>query len=154
MKVFIENEAGSNLKNLHDEKSLEYQKTIDVARPYPYPYGFILNTTAEDGDNVDAFVITNKALKRGEIVEVEVLGLMEQFEDSWNPMSTKEECDHNVITILKGDENIRMNETVQHNLREFVLHVFDNIQVNKTRVGDFLDKNAAMNYISEQIDSK
>ena len=69
MKVFIENEAGSKFKNLFDEKKLEFKKTIQVSRAYPYPYGFILNTTGEDGDNVDVFVLTKKLLKKGEVVE-------------------------------------------------------------------------------------
>ena len=59
MKVFIENEAGSNKKNIFDEKSLEFEKQVDVSRSYPYPYGFVLNTTVEDGDNVDCFVLTD-----------------------------------------------------------------------------------------------
>ena len=36
MKVFIENEAGSKVKNLFDEKRLEYEKSIEVSRAYPY----------------------------------------------------------------------------------------------------------------------
>jgi len=55
MKVFIENEAGSNKKNIFDEKSLDFEKQVEVSQSYPYPYGFVLNTTAEDGDSVDCF---------------------------------------------------------------------------------------------------
>ena len=67
MKVFIENEAGSDKKNLYNEKTLEYKKTVTVSKKYPYAYGFILNTTSEDGDNVDAFIITDKKLKAGQL---------------------------------------------------------------------------------------
>ena len=100
MKVFIENEAGSNIKHLYDEKKFELHDTMQVARAYPFPYGFILNTTGEDGDNLDVFVLTNKTLKTGEIVEVEIIGLMEQFEKSWGPDKGKEEMDHNIIAQL------------------------------------------------------
>ena len=68
MKVFIENEAGSNQKNLYNEKTLEYRKTVGVSRKYPYPYGFILETTSGDGDNLDCFILTEKKLKTGSIV--------------------------------------------------------------------------------------
>ena len=38
MKVFIENEAGSNIKNIHDEKTLEHKRRVEVSRPYPFPH--------------------------------------------------------------------------------------------------------------------
>lgn len=63
MKIFIENEAGSDQKNLYNEKTLEYKKTVTVSRKYPYPYGFALDTTSGDGDNVDVFVITDQKIK-------------------------------------------------------------------------------------------
>mgnify|MGYP001570857230 CR=1 FL=1 len=66
MKAFIENEAGSNQKNIYNEKTLEYKKTVTVSRKYPYPYGFILDTTSGDGDNLDVFVLTEKKLKSGQ----------------------------------------------------------------------------------------
>ena len=148
MKVFIENEAGLKLKNIFDEKKLKFQKTIKVSREYPYPYGFILNTTAEDGDNVDVFIITKKKLKQGEIIDVEVIGLMEQFEVSWDLNKKKEEIDHNVIAKLKNDKTFEFNELTRSELRNFVTHVFDYVMLNKTRIGKFLGRKEAIEYIN------
>jgi len=67
MKVFIENEAGSNQKNLYNEKTLEYRKTVTVSREYPYPYGFILDTISGDGDNLDCFITTDAKLETGQV---------------------------------------------------------------------------------------
>ena len=50
MKVFIQNEAGSFVKHSHDEKTLERKREERVSGAYPFPYGFILGTTAEDGE--------------------------------------------------------------------------------------------------------
>ncbi len=152
MKVFIENQAGSHWKNLFDEKRLEFQERIKVARAYPFPYGFILNTTAEDGDNVDAYVLTKTPLKTGEIIEVEVIGLMEQFEKSWDESKGEEDIDHNVIVVPKNDDSLTLNEEVQTELKAFVLHVFDDIRANKTRIGEFKSKEAALKYIKEHLD--
>ena len=118
-----------------------------VSKAYPYPYGFILNTTGEDGDNVDVFVLTNKRLKSGEIVEVEIIGLMEQFEKSWNSKKTTEEIDHNIIARLKNDKSVPFDHDVKEELKEFVLHVFDHVEINKTRIGEFKDKEDALRYI-------
>ena len=52
-----------------------------AARQYPFPYGFVLETTNEDGGNVDCFVITPRELKTGQIVDCRPVGLMEQIED-------------------------------------------------------------------------
>lgn len=148
MKVFIENEADSNKKNLYNEKTLEHKKTVTVSRKYPYPYGFILDTTSGDGDNVDVFIITDKQLKSGQIVECEPIGLMEQIEKSWNK-SEKDtgEIDHNVLMALKDSEHITVSDNTKKLLTDFVLHVFDHIQPNKNRAGDFLNKESALKYI-------
>lgn len=153
MKVFIENESKSRVKNIFNEKTFEFIKTMPVSREYPFPYGFVLNTTAEDGDNVDAFVLTNKKLKSGQIVDCEPIGLMEQFEQSWDSKKLNvEEVDHNVLMIIKGEEKININAVYENLLSEFVKHVFDNIQLNKTRIGRFLGKEDAIKYISKHFD--
>jgi inorganic pyrophosphatase len=69
MKVFIQNEADSFVKNFHDEKTLGFMGAARVSRAYPLPYGFILNTTGDDGLNVDCFVLTKSSLRTGQIVE-------------------------------------------------------------------------------------
>lgn len=154
MKVFIENEAGSDQKNLYNEKTFEYEKTVTVSRKYPYPYGFIPDVTSGDGDNVDAFIITDKELKAGQIVECEPVGLMEQIEKSWDEAGGDAEVvDHNVLMVLDGSDRIAVSDDVKDRLTDFVLHVFDHIRPNKNRVGDFLDKQAALQYIEKCKDT-
>jgi hypothetical protein len=80
IKVFIENEAGSSIKNTYDEKTLELIGSAEVARPYPYPYGFVLDTLSGDGDCVDCFVVTEKALRSGDMVACSPVHLLQQHE--------------------------------------------------------------------------
>ncbi|MCL1594404.1 MAG: inorganic diphosphatase, partial [Actinomycetia bacterium] len=54
--VFIENEAGSVIKQHFDEATLSIERTEHVGAAYPFPYGFIPETLAPDGDAVDCFV--------------------------------------------------------------------------------------------------
>lgn len=148
MKVFIENEAGSDQKNLYNEKTLEYKKTVPVSRAYPYPYGFILDTSSGDGDNLDCFIITDKALKSGQIIECEPIGLMEQLEKSWDETKGDvEEVDHNILAVLPGDNPNVVSDELKTRLTDFVLHVFDHIRPNKNRVGNFLNKQEALEHI-------
>jgi inorganic pyrophosphatase len=81
MKVFMHKEAGWCVKNFYDEKTLTFTGTARVSRAYPLPYGFILNTTGDDGLNVDCFVLTKTSLHTGQIVECDPVGLMEQIGD-------------------------------------------------------------------------
>ncbi|OGF83314.1 hypothetical protein A3B18_01550 [Candidatus Giovannonibacteria bacterium RIFCSPLOWO2_01_FULL_46_13] len=143
MKVFIENEAGYSQKNLYNEKTREYKKTVTVSRKYPFPYGFVLETTSGDGDNLDCFVITEQKLKTGQIVECEPIGMMEQVEDG------KE--DNNILAKLDG-EDVIIDAAIKDTLTEFVSHVFDHRPGKVVRVGRFLNKKDAEKYINQCLD--
>lgn len=134
MKVFIENEAGSNQKNLFNEETLEYKKTVEVSRKYPYPYGFILETKSDDGDNLDCFILTTKLLKTGDIVDVEPVGMFEQIEDG------KE--DHKILAKING-ENITISEETKETFKDFTANVFSHRQGKTISIGRFLDKGEA-----------
>ena len=143
LKVFIQNEAGSSQKHIHDEKTLEWKRTVWVSRPYPFPYGFILDTTAEDGWNVDCFVLTAEPLKTGQIVTCEAAGLMELFDSG--------EEDHNVLARLPG-EAVEVDSDVQAALTDFVEHVFEHIAGKEMRPGRFLGREAAEAHVRAHRD--
>jgi inorganic pyrophosphatase len=140
VRVFIENEAGSTVKHLHNEKTLELKGTMQVSRPYPFPYGFVLNTTAHDSDNADCFILTNTRLSTGEIVECDPLALMEQIEDG--------EIDHKILALLKDDQE-PLREIPAKKLREFVRHVFDHLPDKVITVGEFRDRETALSYLHD-----
>jgi hypothetical protein len=143
IRVFIQNEAGSARKHYHNEKTLELVRVADVSEPYPYPYGFILDTTAEDGWNVDCYVITDRPLRSGNIVECEPIGLMEQIEDGRE--------DHNVIARLPGESPV-VGDALQRVLGEFSRAVFAHVPDKRMVVGRFLGPDAALAHIAAHRD--
>lgn len=143
LRVFIQNEAGSTRKNRHDEKSLAFLRSEEVSRPYPYPYGFIVGTTAADGLNVDCFVLTQQPLRTGDLVTCEPVGLMEQFEDGND--------DHNVLARVIGDSS-DVTEDTKATLADFVLNVFRHVQNKRIMVGRFLPAHAAMAHVQAHLD--
>ena len=143
IKVFIQNEAGSNRKHYHDEKTLVWKRSVEVSRPYPFPYGFIVGTTAADGCNVDCFVITQQPLKTGDALECEVVGLMEQIEDGHE--------DHNVLAVPFG-KVVSIRPEIQTILTDFVSHVFDHMKGKVITVGPFLGSKDAEDYIARHRD--
>ena len=143
MKVFIENEAGSDQKNLYNEKTLEFKKTVSVSRRYPYPYGFIPQTTSGDGDNLDCFIITEQKFASGQVVDVEPIGIMEQIEDG--------KKDHNILARLPG-EAVVVDDNIKKKLIEFVSHVFDHRIGKSVKAGNFLGSKEAQEYINKCLD--
>ncbi len=141
--VFIENPAGSRTKNIHDEKTLEFKGSMPVARAYPFPYGFILGTTNEDGDNLDCFVLTKSALRRGDVIACSVVGLMEQIEDG--------KQDNKILAALVG-ESVALTESVKSELTVFVNHVFDDQSGKSINVGEFSGVAPALNLIKQCSD--
>lgn len=143
IQVFIQNEAGSNEKHYHDEKTLEWKRVVQVSRTYPYPYGFIVGTSADDGCNVDCFVITERPLKTGQLLECQVVGLMEQFEDGQE--------DHNVLAILP-ESPVDVDLEVQRRLTAFVMGVFEHMRYKRVSVGQFTGPDAARTYVRAHFD--
>jgi inorganic pyrophosphatase len=134
MKVFIENEAGKNIKNIYDEKTLEFKKSVEVSAPYPLPYGFILNTTSGDGDNLDCFILTNKEMRTGQVVDAEAIALLEMYEDG--------ELDHKAIARING-EAIELDDPIKQKLVDFLQVVFSHLPNKRMEVGNFLSADAA-----------
>ena len=96
IEVFIECESGSNRKGVYDEKSHVRLSEMTVAAPYPYPYGFILDTRGDDGEAVDCFLLTDIAVEAGSTLEAHPVGLLEQVENG--------EVDHKILAALPGSE--------------------------------------------------
>jgi inorganic pyrophosphatase/GNAT superfamily N-acetyltransferase len=138
LKVFIENEAGSSFKNHHNERTLTFERAESVACPYPFPYGFIIDTVAADGDCLDCFVITNRELHTGEIFKCEAIGVMEQIEEGLP--------DNNVLARLL-DEQPTVTREVESVLGEFVRHVFSHLPDRRVSVGRFLSAAEALSEI-------
>ena len=143
MQVFIQNEAGSFIKNYHNEKTLQWLRCARVSRPYPFPYGFVLHTSAADGCNVDCFVLTPTPLRVGQIVDCEPIGLMEQMEDGVE--------DHNVLAALPDEPHI-VDRCTQELLIEFVHQVFEHVEGKQISVGRFVGKEAALDYVAQHED--
>jgi inorganic pyrophosphatase len=140
VKVYIQVDAGSCDKNLYNEKTLEYQETCQVSRPYPYPYGFILGTSAADGDNVDCYLITTESLKPDTIVECEPIGLLEQDEDG--------EIDHKVLAAMPG-RDVEVDQRLQDELQAFIYTLFAKFPDVRVRVGTILPREAALHHIQQ-----
>lgn len=147
IKVIIECQAGSDIKNVFDEITLADKESFTVSRIYPFPYGFIQNTKSGDGDCLDCFVLTKKPLAVKQEVEVEVIGMFEQFETR----DGVRKDDHNLLAKFP-DEDLVLTDEIKDVLREFVLHVWDH-RIGKTvEVGNFYGREEAESLMAKSLE--
>jgi inorganic pyrophosphatase len=139
IRVFIEAATGSREKRVYDGTTLVHLDTRTLVEPYPFPYGFVLETQSEDGDNVDCYVITSRALAVGDIVECEVAALLEQREDR--------EVDHKVLAIFP-DEAAGIAGEALATLQRFIRAVFAAFPDTELDLGPLRDAAAARAHLA------
>ncbi len=137
IQVLIQVAAGSCDRRIYNERTLEYLGTRAGSHPYPYPYGFVVGTNAEDGACVDCYLITNDKVEAGSIVECEPVGLLLQDEGG--------EMDHKVLAALPG-QDATIGPELFEVLQGFLSSIFASADV-EIRVGPILPREAAVNYL-------
>ncbi len=79
MHVVIETPSGSRTKYAFDPKTetFELSKVLPLGTTFPFDFGFVPDTKADDGDPLDALVLADEPLVVGCIVTCRVLGAIE-----------------------------------------------------------------------------
>ena len=139
VKAIVEVEKGSSKRAVLDD-NLTVLKYRQTSTPYPFAYGFILNTSSDDGDGVDCYILTNKHLEVGAILDCVPIGLLEQFEN--------DEVDSKVICLLKNDDFQFGQEHIQQ-IKDFILQIFKRYP-DEIRFGDYKDGEYTVKYINDR----
>ncbi|MFT3883296.1 MAG: inorganic diphosphatase [Gemmatales bacterium] len=79
VKVIIETPKGSRNKYDYDPKSKEYclGKVLPKGMIFPYDFGFVPGTKAQDGDPIDVLVLLDDPTFCGCVIEVRLIGVIE-----------------------------------------------------------------------------
>ena len=137
--VFIENEAASNIKHHYDEETRSVMRIEQVGAEYPFPYGFIPETLAPDGDAVDCFVLTERPLPTGATVEVLPVACVEQTEAG--------STDTNVLAVIPGEAAPDLDGAVQR-IATFIEAFRAGDPENVSVVGRTLGADEAVAYVA------
>lgn len=140
VEVFIQNLAGSHVKNRHNETTLEHLGSIELIDPYPFAYGFIPKTIAADGDCLDCYLLSPQNLVANSLVQCVPIGVLEQFEN--------EEHDHKILAVLIGESETVDPEAIEK-LRQFINAASKQFTDTKFTAGAVLNQSAAIQLISE-----
>jgi inorganic pyrophosphatase len=79
LHVIIETPKGSRNKFAYDEKRkiFELKKVLPVGMAFPYDFGFVPSTKAEDGDPTDVLVLMDEPAFPGCLLQCRVIGVIE-----------------------------------------------------------------------------
>ena len=134
--VYIEIEKGSNVKYEFNKESkrLEVDRILSGDYVYPHAYGFIPNTLAADGDDLDALIIHDGLLEQGKTYDAYIVDALR--------MEDEEGMDDKVICIL-----VQSTVIDQRTFAE-IEHFFANYKKDTpgkwSRTGGYMGRDAAV----------
>lgn len=116
VEVFVEIEQFSNQKFEINKTTgeLELDRILPYPYFYPYSYGFIPNTLAMDGDELDALIITDLEIKKNNTYKCKIVGVL--------VMDDEKGMDEKVLCIIADPTN-KIND-----ISDFTTDVLYNIK--------------------------
>ena len=83
INVFVEIPQDSSIKYELDKESgvIFVDRFLYTAFSYPFNYGFVPNTKAEDGDPVDVLVASSKSVAPGTVIPCQPIGMLEMEDE-------------------------------------------------------------------------
>ncbi len=104
----------------HDLEIFKLDRTLYSPLFYPFDYGWVADTLAEDGDPLDILVITSQPTFPGCLIEARPLGIL-MMRDDKGP-------DEKILSVASADPRFtnmhRLSDLPTHILKEIV-HFFD-----------------------------
>ena len=154
INVFVEIPQGSAIKYEIDKGSgvIFVDRFSYTAMSYPFNYGFIPQTKAEDGDAVDVLVLSSLPVNPGTVIPSRVIGMLE--------MEDEEGIDTKILAVptVKVDPffaNINDVSDIDTALKNKIKHFFDHykeIEPGKwVKTKDFKGKDTALVAIRQSL---
>ena len=152
--VVVEIPQGSSVKYELDKDSgaIFVDRFNHTAMFYPFNYGFIPQTKAEDGDPVDVLVISTYPVAPGTVIPARPIGMLEMEDEAG--------IDTKIIAlpIKKVDpfyENINDIADLSSKIQEMIKHFFNHYKELETgkwvKTKNFLDKESAYKAIKKAV---
>jgi inorganic pyrophosphatase len=134
--VIIETPRGSRNKFTYDERlrAFKLKSVLPIGSSFPYDFGFVPNTRADDGDPIDVLVLMDEPTFTGCIVLARLIGVI-QAEQSEKGTSFRND---RLIAVAKNSHEFReirslrsLDEKLVNELNQFF------VSYNETRGKQF-----------------
>ena len=154
INVFIEIPAGVSVKYEIDKDSgiIFVDRFLYTEMEYPFNYGFIPNTLADDGDPVDVLVLSSKPVVPGVVIPSRPIGMLEMEDEAG--------IDNNVIAVPMGKIDLRFKDyndvlDIPKDIKEKIKYFFENYKKTEpgkwVKIRDWRGKKEALGEIRKSI---
>lgn len=126
--VIIEIPKGSENKYEYDEEldAIKFNWAFKNGFCFPFDYGFIPETLAEDDDTTDVFVINDSHLFQGIVIECKAIGMIEVVD--------REKTDNKIVAVPLDDPIYGKYESLQNlsfDYKDVFKKFFDELAIQK-----------------------
>ena len=154
INVFVEIPQGSSVKYELDKDSgaIFVDRFLYTAMAYPFNYGFIPNTKAEDGDAMDVMLISSMPVVSGSVVPARPIGILEMEDEAG--------IDHKILAVPTEKIDPHFSDVkdvgdLTNHMRLRIKHFFESykqLEPGKwVKIKDFLDKTKAEEEIKKSM---
>lgn len=134
INVLIEIAAGSRNKYEFDKdlQAFALDRVLYAAVHYPYDYGFIPNTLADDGDPLDGLVLMDEPTFPGCVIAARPIGMLEMIDSG--------DRDEKILCVPDKDPRYAqiksLKDIAQHRLDEIAefFRTYKNLEKKKTEI--------------------
>jgi inorganic pyrophosphatase len=154
--VLIEIPKDSSIKYELDKESgaVFVDRVLYTAMYYPFNYGFIPNTLADDGDPVDVLVISEWAAVPGSVIRARVIGMLEMEDESGVDTKVIAVPHSKIDPTYDGIKSIEdLPEAVLNKIKHFFEH-YKELEPGKwVKVKNFKGKEEALKEVQKGIEN-
>src|SRR3954451_24089503 len=124
--VIIETPNGSRNKYVYDpERGLfKLKKVLPLGNVFPFDFGFVPSTLADDGDPLDVLVLMNAPAFAGCLVQVRLIGVIEAHQEGENGKKGRNDRLIAISTECQDQRKVRTIKDLDDHEVEEIEHFF------------------------------
>lgn len=155
INAVIETPKGCAAKYNYDEETqlFKLKKILPAGMVFPFHFGFIPYTKAEDGDPLDVLVLLDELSWPGCIIECRVIGVMEAEETT----NDKTRRNDRIIATANASDKYRkiknlssLDNYLEKEIENF-FNTYTNLEKKEFKILSKKDAEIAMNLIKKQL---
>ncbi|MBU1110012.1 inorganic diphosphatase [Patescibacteria group bacterium] len=154
VNIVIEIPQGSSIKYEIDEETgaIFVDRFLHTAMYYPFNYGFIPNTKADDGDPLDVLVVSKHPVAPGSVIIAKPIGMLDMEDEAGQDEKIvavpREKVDPEYGIIESIDE---LPSSIKNKIAHFFEHYKDLEKDKWVKVREWQDKKTALEVIKKSI---
>lgn len=156
INVFVEIPKDANIKYELDKESgvIFVDRFLYTAMSYPFNYGFVPNTLADDGDPLDVLVLSEYPVVPGVVIPSVVIGMLEMEDEAG--------VDTKILAVptqkIDPDYGAFTLETLPEPMKNKIKHFFENYKTLEpskwVKIKKWKGKEEALNAVKSALNPK